>query len=163
GTPGARRPRMIAFNSCERILIENLKLMNSPMFHIAISGKSTNTTVRGVTIRATPSTDPTNPSHNTDACDVSGSHILVENCDISNLTYHNLRMTNVGYPILIYASYMATDRQYRNLNGLTPEIATSYPPQPLGYRTPIYRDITFTNITATTMPGRRAGLIWGLP
>jgi polygalacturonase len=230
-TPGARRPRMIAFNGCERILIENVKLMNSPMFHIAISGKSTNTTVRGVTIRANPSTDPVNPSHNTDACDVSGSHILIEDCDISvgddnftcggntsdvlithctygyghgvsigsytnggvsditvedcsftntecgiriksdrgrggivgNLTYRNLRMKNVGYPILIYASYMATERQYRNLNELTPEIAISYPAKPMGDRTPIYRDITFSNITATTAPGRRAGLIWGLP
>ncbi|MFM2295347.1 MAG: hypothetical protein RLZZ350_1760, partial [Verrucomicrobiota bacterium] len=30
-------------------------------------------------------------------------------------------------------------------------------------RTPIYRDITFSNITATAAAGRRAGLIWGLP
>jgi len=29
------------------------------------------------------STDPVTPSHNTDACDVSGTKILIENCDIS--------------------------------------------------------------------------------
>ena len=228
---GARRPRMIALSGCERILIEGVKLHNSPMFHIAISGHSHNVTVRGVTIRANPSTDPVNPGHNTDACDVSGSEVLVENCDVSvgdddftcgggthdvlitncaygyghgvsigsptaggvsnltvinctfhdteagiriksdrdrggylhNLSYLNLSMTNVAIPIQIYAAYMATNRAYRNLNDLTPEIAATYPAADVGRRTPIYRDITFSNITATVAPGRRAGLIWGLP
>jgi polygalacturonase len=228
---GARRPRMIALSSGDRILIENVTLTNSPMFHIAIQGHSENVTVRGVTIRANPSTDPTNPGHNTDACDVSAKHVLIQNCDVSvgddnftcgggtsdvlitnctygyghgvsigsptsggvsnitvinctfnnteqgiriksdrdrggflhNLSYLNLRMTNVDCPILIYASYMATNRQYRALNDLTPAIATSYPSNAVVPRTPIYRDITFSNIFATTKPGRRAGLIWGLP
>ncbi len=66
-------------------------------------------------------------------------------------------------PILIYASYMATNREYRDLNNLTPAIAAGYPGAPVGRRTPIYRDITFSNITATAAAGRRAGLIWGLP
>ena len=79
----ARRPCMIRLGSCERVLVEGVHLTNSPMFHIAIGGKSLNVTVRGVTIRANPSTDPVNPGHNTDACDVSGSHILVQDCDVS--------------------------------------------------------------------------------
>ena len=33
---GAKRPRMIALSACDRILIENVTLSNSPMFHIAI-------------------------------------------------------------------------------------------------------------------------------
>ena len=228
---GARRPRMIALSGCERVLIEQVHLHNSPMFHIAISGHSHDVTVRGVTIRANPSTDPVNPGHNTDACDVSGKNVLVENCDVSvgdddftcgggtsdvlitnctygyghgvsigsptsggisnltvinctfnnteagiriksdrdrggylhNLSYLNLRMTNVDCPILIYSAYMATNREYRALDKLTPEIAATYPAAPVGRRTPIYRDITFSNITATVSPGRRAGLIWGLP
>jgi polygalacturonase len=228
---GARRPRMIGLSGCERVLIERVHLHNSPMFHIAISGHSHNVTVRGVTIRANPSTDPVNPGHNTDACDVSGSEVLVENCDVSvgdddftcgggtsdvlitnctygyghgvsigsptsggisnltvinctfnnteagiriksdrdrggylhNLSYLNLSMTNVECPILIYSAYMATNRVYRALNDLTPEIAATYPSAPVGRRTPIYRDITFSNITATVPAGRRAGLIWGLP
>jgi polygalacturonase len=82
-TPGARRPRMIALSSCNRVLIEKVKLSNSPMFHIAISGRSADVTVRGVTIRANSSTDPINPGHNTDACDVSGKNILIQDCDIS--------------------------------------------------------------------------------
>jgi len=228
---GARRPRMIALATCDRVLIENVTLSNSPMFHIAIQSHSENVTVRGVTIRANPSTDPVHPGHNTDACDVSGRNVLVENCDVSvgddnftcgggtsdvlitnctygyghgvsigsptsggvsnitvinctfnntesgiriksdrdrggylhNLSYLNLRMTNVGCPILIYASYMATNKEYRNLNNVTAAIAAGYPSSAVGNRTPIYRDIVFSNITATVQSGRRAGLIWGLP
>lgn len=228
---GARRPRMIALNTCHRILIEHVTLENSPMFHIAISGQSQDVTVRGVTIRAPASTDPVTPSHNTDACDVSAHRVLVEDCNVSvgdddfttgghtsdvvianctygyghgvsigspirggvsNITvvnctfnhtecgiriksdrdrggvvqhmrYENLRMTDVGCPILIYGAYMAKDRRYRDLNRLTPAIAASYPGAPLRDTTPVYRDIVFRNITATVTPGHRAGLIWGLP
>jgi polygalacturonase len=227
---GAHRPRMIALSSCNRVLIEKIMLTNSPMFHIAI-GRAADVTVRGVTIRANPSTDSINPGHNTDACDVSGKHILIQDCDVSvgdddftcgggtsdvlitnctygyghgvsigsgtsggvsnitvincsfnntelgiriksdrdrggfvhNLSYLNLRMTNVECPILIYCSYNTTNRAYRALNDLTPAIAASYPTSEIVIRTPIYRDITFSNITATVQPGRRAGLIWGLP
>jgi polygalacturonase len=226
-----RRPRMIALSSCERVLIEQVKLMNSPMFHIAIGGKNENVTVRDVIIRAPASTDPVNPSHNTDACDVSGTNILIQHCDVSvgdddftcgggtsnvlitgctygnghgvsigsptrggvsnftvenctftntdcgiriksdrdrggilqNITYRNLRMTNVGIPILIYATYMAKERQYRDLQKITPEIAEAYPSAPVTELTPTYRNIIFKNITATAAKGKRAGLIWGLP
>jgi polygalacturonase len=228
--PYIRRPRMIALGGCTRVLIEDVRLQNSPMFHIAIS-HSTDITVRGVTIRAPASTDPLTPSHNTDACDVSGSHVLIENCDVSvgdddftcgggtsdvlirnctygfghgvsigsptgggvsditvedctfkntecgiriksdrgrggtveHLTYRNLRMTNVGFPILIYAAYMAREKQYRDLVDITGPIATNYPAKAMSSRTPVYRDITFSDITATAAPGQRAGLIWGLP
>jgi polygalacturonase len=227
----AKRPKMISPSNCERLLIEGITLSNSPMFHIALGGNCSDATVRRVTVRAPASDDPVLPSHNTDACDVKGRNILIQDCDISvgddnftcgggtsdvlitnctygyghgvsigsptsggvsnltvinctfnnteagiriksdrdrggylhNLTYMNLRMTNVNFPILIYAAYMATNREYRNLNNLTPEIAAGYPVQAVGQRTPIYRDITFSNITATAAAGRRAGLIWGLP
>jgi len=227
----AKRPRMIALKECDKVLIENVTLTHSPMFHIAISGKSSNVTVSGVIVRAPASDDPVNPSHNTDACDVSGRDILIKNCDIStgddnftcgggttnvhitgckygyghglsigsytkggvsnflienctfnnteagiriksdrdrgglvqNLTYRNLKMTNVGIPILIYGAYMAKEREYRNLQKITPEIATTYPPATVSELTPVYRNITFQNITATTQKGKRAGLIWGLP
>lgn len=228
---GARRPRMISMDSCERVLIEKVTLTNSPMFHIAINGRTTDVTVRGVTIRANPSSDPDNPGHNTDACDVTGRRVLIQDCDVSvgddnftcgggtsdvlitncvygfghgvsigsptsggisnftvvnctfngteqgiriksdrdrggylhNLSYMNLHMTNVEFPILIYASYMVTNRQYRGLDKITPAIAATYPRQEVGPRTPIYSDLVFSNITATVAPGHRAGLIWGLP
>ena len=230
-TEGAKRPRMIAFRDCDRVLIEGVKMMNSPMFHITVGGKSSNVTVRKVIVRAPASTDPVNPSHNTDACNVSGTKILVQNCDIStgdddftcggntsdvlitgctygyghgvsigsptrggvknitvenctftnteagiriksdrdrggileNLTYRNLKMTNVGIPILIYATYMAKDRKFRDLQKITPEIAETYPSAPVTELTPTYRNISFYDITATAEKGHRAGLIWGLP
>jgi polygalacturonase len=230
-TEGAKRPRMIVLRDCDKILIEQVKLTNSPMFHIAIGGKSSNVTIRKVIIRAPASDDPVNPSHNTDACNVTGTKIWIQNCDISvgddnytcgggtsdvrisnctygyghgvsigspthggvsnitvenctftntecgiriksdrdrggllqNLTYRNLQMTNVRIPILIYAAYNAKERAYRNLQKITPEIAATYPSQVVTDRTPIYRDITFQDITATTENGKRAGLIWGLP
>ena len=230
-TKDAKRPRMIVLRDCDKILIEQVTLTNSPMFHIAIGGKTTNVTVSGITVRAPASTDPVNPSHNTDACNVTGNHILIKNCDIStgddnytcgggtsnvlitnckygyghgvsigsptfggisnitvenctftntecgirlksdrdrgglcqNLTYRNLKMTNVGIPILIYASYMAKEREYRNLQKITSEIASSYPAAPMAEKTPVFRNITFQNITATAESGKRAGLIWGLP
>jgi polygalacturonase len=81
-TNNAVRPIMIRLSGCNRELIQNVTLSNSPMFHISISGKAGNTTVQGVTIRA-PSSGANPPSHNTDACDVSGTNILVQNCDIS--------------------------------------------------------------------------------
>jgi hypothetical protein len=58
---------------------------------------------------------------------------------------------------------VATNREYRALNNLTPAIAATYPRGAITGRTPLYRDIIFSNITATVQPGRRAGLIWGLP
>jgi len=228
---GAKRPRMIALRECEKVLIQDVTLTNSPMFHIAISGKSSNVTVKGVIVRAPASDDPVNPSHNTDACDVSGSNILVADCDIStgddnftcgggtsnvhimnckygyghglsigsytrggvsnfliencsfnnteagiriksdrdrggvvqNLTYRNLQMTNVGIPILIYGAYMAPEKEYRNLQKITPEIANTYASAPMADLTPVYKNILFQNITATVQNGKRAGLIWGLP
>jgi len=230
-TKNAKRPRMIVFSDCNRVLIEQVKLTNSPRFHIAIGGRSSNITVRDVIIRAPASTDPVNPSHNTDACDVSGEKILIQRCDISvgddnytcgggtsdvlitnctygyghgvsigsymhggvsnitvenctftntecgiriksdrnrggvihHLTYRNLHMTNVDIPILIYATYEAKESKYRNVQKLTPEIANTYPSATVTDHTPIYRDITFKDITATTAKGKRAGLIWGLP
>jgi len=230
-TKGAKRPRMIALSACTRVLIEGVTLRDSPMFHIAIGGASSDVTVRRVTVRAPSSTDPVNPSHNSDACDVSGNNILVEDCDVSvgddnftcgsntsnvlirrctygsghglsigsytrggvsnfavlnctfngtecgiriksdrdrggpvqNLFYQNLRMTGVNFPILIYGAYMAPERQYRDLTKITSQIAATYPARPVEKLTPHFRNIVFRHITATTAPGRRAGLIWGLP
>ncbi|HEX7654922.1 MAG TPA: glycosyl hydrolase family 28 protein [Verrucomicrobiae bacterium] len=228
---GAARPRLLAPGSCQRLLISGITLSNSPMFHIALGGKCSDVTVRGVTIRAPASNDPLLPSHNTDACDVKGRNIRIENCDVSvgddnftcggnttdvlitnchyryghgvsigsytqgvvsnitvigctfqntecgiriksdrdrggyvhDLKYLNLTMTNVDCPILVYGAYMVKDPQFRNTQKLTPELAATYPAAPVTPLTPIYRDLVFSNITATVSPGRRAGLLWGLP
>ena len=82
---------------------------------------------------------------------------------VHDLTYNNLRMTNVGTPILIYGSYHAKDKKFRDLKNLTSTDAATYPSNDVTELTPMYQNITFRNITATVKPGHRAGLIFGLP
>ncbi|MGH7992538.1 MAG: glycoside hydrolase family 28 protein, partial [Limisphaerales bacterium] len=222
-TNNAVRPIMIRLSGCNRELIQDVTLSNSPMFHISISGKAGNTTVQGVIIRA-PSSGANPPSHNTDACDVSGTNILVQNCNISvgdddftcgggtsdvlltnntygnghgisigsytdggvsnitvinctingadngiriksddgrgglvrNISYYNIGITNVHFPIQIYAYY--------NLIGtpssISPYYASTQAVAAVTGTTPIYRDITFSNITATSVSGYPIGIIW---
>ncbi|MGH8024358.1 MAG: glycosyl hydrolase family 28 protein, partial [Limisphaerales bacterium] len=219
--PGSRtnsRAVMISWNSCRTELIQNITLSNSPMFHIAIGGSAANTTVRGVTVYA-PGNSP-----NTDACDVSGTNILVENCNISegdddytcgggthdvlltnntygtghgisigsytdggvsnitvinctmngtangiriksddgrgglvqNISYENISMTNVNFPIQIYAYYL----EIGTPSGITPYDASTQAVAAVTGSTPIYRNITFSNITATAVSGYPAAIIW---
>jgi polygalacturonase len=82
---------------------------------------------------------------------------------VQNLVYANLTMSNVQYPILIYCSYTNNISIYKSLNNITPAIAASYPPAPVTGKTPIYRNILISNVTATAQSSRMAGLIWGLP
>lgn len=223
-TNGALRPIMIQPNSCNRVLIQNVTLSNSPMFHIAIGGHAGNSTVQGVTVRA-PSSSANPPSHNTDACDVSGTNILVQNCNIStgdddftcgggtsgvlltnntygnghgisigsytddggvsnitvinctmngtengiriksddgrgglvqNISYYNISMTNVDFPIQIYSYY----NEIGTPSSVTAQTAASEALAAVSSTTPIYRNITFSNITATSVSGYPVGILW---
>ena len=219
-TNGANRARMISPSDCNRVLIQNVTLSNSPMFHIAISGGNAgNTTVQGVTIRA-PSNSP-----NTDACDVSGTNVLVQNCNISegdddftcgggtsgvlltnntygsghgisigsytdkggvsnltvinctmngtangiriksddgrgglvqNIAYYNIGITNVDFPIQIYSYYL----EIGTPSSISPNYAATQAVLTVSNTTPIYRNITFSNITATSVSGYPIGIIW---
>jgi hypothetical protein len=83
---------------------------------------------------------------------------------VRNLGYYNLSMSNVMYPILIYCTYTnAGSSPFHNLNNLTPGLVAGYPAAPVTATTPIYRDITISNVTGNAQSGRMAGLIWGLP
>jgi len=221
----ADRPRMISPSSCNRVLIQNVTLSNSPMFHIALGGSGTaNVTVQGVTIRAPSSSDPVTPGHNTDACDVTGTSVLVQNCDISvgdddftcgggtsnvlitnntygnghgvsigsgtsggvsnitvanctfngtdnglriksdndrgglvqNINYLNIGMTNVHFPIQIYGYY----NQVGTPSSITPYYAATQAVAAVTGLTPIFRNITFSNITATSVSGYPLGVLW---
>jgi len=222
-TNNAVRPIMIRLSGCNRQLIQGVTLSNSPMFHISISGKAGNTTVQGVIIRA-PSSSANPPSHNTDACDVAGTNILVQNCDISvgddnftcgggtsdvlithntygnghgisigsytspgvsnitvtdctidgadngiriksdndrgglvqNISYSNIGMTNVRFPIIIYGYY----RWYGTPSSISPAIAAGTNAATVSNTTPAYRNITFSNINATSVSGYPIGIIW---
>ena len=218
-TNNAVRAIMISLNSCNHELIQNVTLSNSPMFHIAIGGSSKNNTVQGVTIFA-PASSP-----NTDACDVSGTNTLVQNCNISegdddftcgggthdvlltnntygtghgisigsytdsggvsnitvinctisgavngiriksdndrggvvqNINCINVGITNVNFPIQIYGYY----HWYGTPSSISPQIAASTNAATVSSLTPIFRNITFSNITATSVSGYPIGILW---
>ena len=228
------RPLMVNLATCTRVLIQDATFSNAPAQHFAIKGKAGNVTLLRAHVYAPSSSDPVNPSHNTDALDLAETNALIQDCVIAvgddnvalgssssatagvvvtncafgvghgvsigsytsggvsnltvvnctftntdqgiriksdrdrgglvrNLTYLNLVMNNVQYPILIYASYTNTSPLYSSLNNLTPAIVASYPAAPVTSKTPIYRDIVISNVVATAQAGRMAGLIWGLP
>ena len=69
-------------------------------------------------------------------------------------------MTNVQMPILIY-SYYKTAGSAGKISQVTPAQAAAVAAEPVTDTTPVWRDITFSNITAAaTVAG---GAIWGRP
>lgn len=91
---------------------------------------------------------------------------------VQNLIYQDITMNNVRAPILIY-SYYSEGKSINVSPQQAAEFATSVTRRPkplkhkfqrargLGSRTPIWRDISFRNITATSAVD--AGMIWGRP
>jgi polygalacturonase len=71
---------------------------------------------------------------------------------VQNLVYSNLTMTNVKYPIYFHSTYEQGVKQ--------PEQTTTQPATGL---TPVWKNVTFANITATVADKYGAGIIWGLP
>jgi polygalacturonase len=79
---------------------------------------------------------------------------------VQKLFYHDLTMKDVQMPILIY-SYYRDAGSAGKISKITPARAAAFKAGPVIRTTPIWRDITFSNITATaTVAG---GAIWGLP
>lgn len=79
---------------------------------------------------------------------------------VQNLFYHDLTMTNVQMPILIY-SYYRTAGGPGKISKFTPKRIAALPVEPVTDTTPVWRDLTFSNITAyATLAG---GTIWGKP
>ncbi len=75
---------------------------------------------------------------------------------VQGLLYSNLTMTNiVNAAIVIYSYY----NEFGTPTGITPAVAST---QGVGFVTvPIWRNITFSNVTATVAGGGIAGIIWG--
>jgi rhamnogalacturonan endolyase len=76
---------------------------------------------------------------------------------VQNLSYLNLGMTNVQMPIVIYGY----GNEVEVTNSVSPAYAAAQPVAPVTGQTPIYRNITISNLTATTASGCAAGVIWG--
>ena len=77
---------------------------------------------------------------------------------VQNLSYLNLTMTNVNNAAIIIYSYY-------NLVGtptsITPATAAGETVDPVSSFTPIWRNITISNVTATVAGSGIAGIIWG--
>jgi len=71
--PSPRRPNLINLNRCDRVLVQDILLTNSPMFHL-VPRACQNVTVENVRIKA-PSNAP-----NTDGMDPSGWNYLIDHC-----------------------------------------------------------------------------------
>ncbi len=230
------RPVIIYFSSCSRVLLQGFTSSNPPAPHIAIKGNNAgNVTFQGITLKAPSSSDPTNPSHNTDGVDFAETNalfqdcvidtgddniafgssaglvkdVLVTNCTflaghgvsigsytssgvsnltvanctfdgtdngvrlksqrdrgglIQNLNYNNLMMTNVDWPFLIYSYYEFGLGTITIANpAYAANVAATDTVTSVTSTTPIWRNITFSNITAYANNSRPALMIWGLP
>ncbi|PTY08330.1 hypothetical protein DB347_01735 [Opitutaceae bacterium EW11] len=86
---------------------------------------------------------------------------------VRNLTYSNITMTNVPYPILFYSYYnqVGTAGATSGSNRTTPAKVNTWnatPPNSLASSTiPTWQNITIENLTATGASGY--SVIWGLP
>ena len=79
---------------------------------------------------------------------------------VQDLTYENLGMTNVQWPILFYSYYNYGEGQ---LEDATPYMAATDSAQTVTSTTPIWRNVIVSNVTATAASSYPAIMIWGLP
>ena len=75
---------------------------------------------------------------------------------VQNINYINIGITNVNFPIQVYGYY----HWYGTPSGISPQIAASTNAAAVTSLTPIYRNITFSNITGTSVSGYPAAIIW---
>ena len=213
GLRTTKRPIEALFYGSRRVLIQGVLFQNAPNIHLSI-GSCDDVTIDGVRVETEPGTP------NTDAFNVRGHNILVQNCVIScgddnialsgpsegitirncrflrghgvsigsytrnglsnmlvenctfnrtesalrgksdrgrggvveNLHYRNIGITGVKRPIYFTSEYT---HKMKDPNEETVEPFTAL--------TPVWRNVTFENVTAL-VPGKYpAGTLWGLP
>ena len=81
---------------------------------------------------------------------------------MQNLTYQNLVMNNVNFAIAFYMHYDEIGSPSSSIT-VSPFVASTDSVQSVTGTTPIYRNITISNVTASGIAGNIAGIIWGLP
>ncbi len=74
------RPYLVNLSSCARVLIQGITFLNAPAQNLVIKGRGGNVTIQDATFSAPSSSDPINPSHNTDAMDLAETNCLIQNC-----------------------------------------------------------------------------------
>jgi hypothetical protein len=81
-----------------------------------------------------------------------------DSAPVANLNYLNLSMTNVSLPIVIYSYYNVTGTPDR----ITPtEVLLPTNTAPITSTTPMWRDITISNLYVNSSGGDIGGIIWG--
>ncbi|MGD1020913.1 MAG: glycosyl hydrolase family 28 protein, partial [Verrucomicrobiia bacterium] len=78
-----------------------------------------------------------------------------------NLTYEDLVMSNVDFAIAIYSYYNEIGAPPNSIN-VTPFMASTDVVHSAS-STPVWQNITISNVTVTNLNGNIAGIIWGLP
>jgi polygalacturonase len=220
-----QRPDIIDLAGCQRALIQNVGLQNSPGNNISFTTNGGNITIQSMSI--------SNPGSATNAAgiELTGTNCLVQNCSIANasddciqiqaedgvaadilitncafgighglsigsqtefgvsnmtvinctfngtyngfrlksdrdrggvvqdINYYSNSMINVQMPVIIYSYYDSVGKP----SSVTPAMAAANTAFPLTNTTPTWRDITISNLTATTQSGYPAGIIWGRP
>lgn len=81
---------------------------------------------------------------------------------IQNLKYTDLTMSNVNFAIAFYLYYDSVGSPSSSFS-VTPFRASTDTVHQVTALTPIVRNITISNLTATSIGGNVAGIIWGLP
>jgi len=75
---------------------------------------------------------------------------------VQNLSYLNIGMTNVDFPITIYSYY----NEVGTPDNITPVDAATQTVAAVTATTPIWRNLIFSNLTATAVSGYPAAIIW---
>ena len=81
---------------------------------------------------------------------------------IENLKYLDLVMSNINFAIEFYTYYNSVGSPSSSFN-VSPVRASTDTVHAVTSTTPIIRNITISNLTATALGGNIAGIIWGLP
>lgn len=77
------RPLILSMQPCSKVLLQDFTSSNPPVAHIALKGAGGNINIIGVKLLAPDSSDPVNPSHNTDGVDFAETNALFQDCVIS--------------------------------------------------------------------------------
>ena len=132
-----RRPNLVDLNKCQRVLVQDVTLKDSPNFHL-VPGNCTDVTVEGITITA-PADAP-----NTDGIDPSGHNFLFARCTI-DVGDDNIAVKPGGKPTNgpSCENFTVTDCTFKHGHGMSIGGQT-----PGGMRHMVVRNCTFDGTDA---------------
>lgn len=109
------RPLVINLSACSKILLQDFTSSNPPCQHVVVKGNGGSVNLLGIQLIAPSSTDPVNPSHNTDGCDFAETNALFQNCFIST----GDDMIAIGSSASVSSDILVTNCTFGNGHGLS--------------------------------------------